>query len=266
MQIESDLQRAIERQEFVLYYQPIFNLSTFQIEGFEALMRWHHPTAGVVSPANFIPVAENTGLIASLDIWALNQACQQLRQWQMQYPQLPLSVSVNLSGKQFMRPDLIPQIDRALVANEVSGRFLKIEITETVLIQNAQAAIELLRQLRQRHIQICMDDFGTGYSSLSYLHRFPIDILKIDKSFIDSLQAARQGDGTQDDGTQDNGTIVRAILNLAHNLNLQVVAEGIETLYQIHYLQSHRCHSGQGYFLAKPLPVSEVPDFLTNHA
>ncbi len=266
MQIESDLQRAIERQEFVLYYQPIFNLSTFQIEGFEALMRWHHPTAGVVSPANFIPVAENTGLIASLDIWALNQACQQLRQWQMQYPQLPLSVSVNLSGKQFMRPDLIPQIDRALVANEVSGRFLKIEITETVLIQNSQAAIELLRQLRQRHIQICMDDFGTGYSSLSYLHRFPIDILKIDKSFIDSLQAARQGDGTQDDGTQDNGTIVRAILNLAHNLNLQVVAEGIETLYQIHYLQSHRCHSGQGYFLAKPLPVSEVPDFLTNHA
>lgn len=255
MQMESDLQRAVERQEFALYYQPVIDLSTFQIEGFEALMRWHHPTAGVVSPAHFIPVAENTGIIASLDIWALNQACQQLRQWQDQYPKLTLSMNVNLSGKQFMRPDLIPQIDRALIANDISGRCLKIEITETVLIQNAQAAIELLRQLRQRHIQICMDDFGTGYSSLSYLHRFPIDVLKIDKSFIDSIGSSSDNDG---------GTIVRAILNIAQSLNLQVVAEGIETPEQMNYLQAHHCRSGQGYFFAPPLASHQVQQFLAH--
>lgn len=267
MQVEGDLQRAIDRQEFVLYYQPVINLKTFQVEGFEALMRWHHPTAGLVPPNDFIPVAESTGLIASLDLWALNQACQQLRQWQLQYPHIPLSINVNLSGKQFMRPDLIPQIDRALVANEISGRYLKIEITETVLIQNAQAAIELLRQLRQRHIQICVDDFGTGYSSLSYLHRFPIDILKIDKSFIDSLQGhpASPVYPSSPDNSDDNGTIVRAILNLANSLNLKVVAEGIETHGQMQYLQAHQCHSGQGYFFAQPLTSHQVQAFLTQY-
>lgn len=267
MKVESDLQRAIDRQEFVLYYQPVINLKTFQVEGFEALMRWHHPTTGLVPPNDFIPVAESTGLIASLDLWALNQACQQLRQWQLQYPHLPLSINVNLSGKQFMRPDLIPQIDRALVANEISGQYLKIEITETVLIQNAQAAIELLRQLRQRHIQICMDDFGTGYSSLSYLHRFPIDILKIDKSFIDSLQCHPDlpSHDSSPDHPDDNGTIVRAILNLANSLNLKVVAEGIETHEQMQYLQTHQCHSGQGYFFAHPLTSRQVQTFLAQY-
>ncbi|MEB3290342.1 MAG: EAL domain-containing protein [Leptolyngbya sp.] len=256
MQVESDLQRAIDRQEFLLYYQPLINLSSGQVEGFEALMRWHHPTTGVIPPGDFIPVAESTGLIVSLDLWALNQACHQLRQWQLQYPDLSLSVNVNLSGKQFMRPDLMAQIDHALVANEISGRSLKIEITETVLIQNAQSAIDLLDQLRQRHIQVCMDDFGTGYSSLSYLHRFPIDILKIDKSFIDALQ---------DSTNNNNRAIVGAILNLGRSLNLKVVAEGIETLDQMQYLQTHQCHSGQGFFFAQPLKPSDVPAFLAQH-
>ena len=221
-------------------------------------MRWQHPLWVLVSPMTFIPVAENTGLITALDVWALNQACHQIREWQRQYPQLGLYINVNLSGKQFMRPDLITQIDRALATHDLSGHCLKLEITESVLIQNAPAAIELLRKLRQRHIQVCMDDFGTGYSSLSYLHRFPIDVLKIDKSFIGSLQGAGQG--------QDDYEIVRAILNLANGLNLAVVAEGIETLDQVQYLQTHHCHSGQGYFFSKPISVAEAHVFLAQHS
>lgn len=254
MQMENDLRRAIERQEFVLHYQPIVNLATTRVQGFEALMRWQHPVAGMISPMDFIPVAENTGLITTLDVWALNQACQQLRQWQQQYPHLNLFVNVNLSGKQFMRPDLLSQIDRVLAINHLSGKSLKIEITESVLIQNSQAAIDLLRQLRQRRIQVCMDDFGTGYSSLSYLHRFPIDVLKIDKAFINSLQTG--------DRRRDDNAIVRAILNLANGLNLAVVAEGVETPEQVQYLRTHHCQSAQGYFFSKPLPAAEVPHFL----
>lgn len=256
MRMENDLRRAIERQEFTLHYQPIVNLATAQVQGFEALMRWQHPTVGTISPVDFIPVAENTGLITTLDLWALNQACQQLRQWQQQYPRLNLFVNVNLSGKQFMRPDLLTQIDQALASNSLSGKSLKIEITESVLIQNSQAAIDLLRQLRHRRIQICMDDFGTGYSSLSYLHRFPIDVLKIDKTFIASLQ--------MDSHRRDDNAIVRAILSLANGLNLAVVAEGVETPEQVQYLRTHHCQSAQGYFFSKPLPAKDITNLLTH--
>ncbi|PSR19608.1 hypothetical protein C8255_01070 [filamentous cyanobacterium CCP3] len=248
MQLENDLRRALEHGELRLFYQPIVTLATGVIQGFEALVRWLHPHRGLVPPLDFIPVAENTGLITNLDLWTLNEACRQISQWQQQFAvSKQFTVSVNLSGKQFVRPDLIQQIDDALDRNGLEGRQLKIEITESVLIQNAQLAIELLKQLRQRHIQVCMDDFGTGYSSLSYLHRFPIDVLKIDKSFVTTLQDPQPCQGDYE--------IVKAIINLATNLNLTVVAEGIETANQAHYLKAHQCQGGQGYYFSKPLSV-----------
>ncbi|MBW4461549.1 MAG: EAL domain-containing protein [Nodosilinea sp. WJT8-NPBG4] len=255
MELENDLRRALERGELRLYYQPIINLATGTPQGFEALVRWQHPHRGLVPPLDFIPVAENTGLITALDLWTLNEACRQLSYWHQELPHShSLTVSVNLSGKQFVRPDLIQQIDAALSHNHLQGQHLKVEITESVLIQNAQMAIDLLKQLRQRRIQICMDDFGTGYSSLSYLHRFPIDVLKIDKSFITNLH--RSGPSTGD------YEIVKAIISLATNLNLTVVAEGIETAEQAAYLQAHQCQGGQGYYFSSPLPVEDATAFI----
>ncbi|MBD2231056.1 bifunctional diguanylate cyclase/phosphodiesterase [Phormidium tenue] len=255
MELENDLRRALERCELRLYYQPIINLATGTLQGFEALVRWQHPRRGLVPPLDFIPIAENTGLITTLDLWTLNEACRQLSYWHQELPHSsPLTISVNLSGKQFVRPDLIQQIDAALSRHHLQGQHLKVEITESVLIQNAQMAIDLLKQLRQRHIQICMDDFGTGYSSLSYLHRFPIDVLKIDKSFITNLH--RSGPSTGD------YEIVKAIISLATNLNLTVVAEGIETAEQAVYLQAHQCQGGQGYYFSSPLPVEDATAFI----
>jgi diguanylate cyclase (GGDEF)-like protein/PAS domain S-box-containing protein len=251
MEIENDLRRALERDELRLFYQPIINLATGQLQGFEALVRWQHPRRGLVPPNDFISIAENTGLITTLDLWTLNEACRQLAEWRRQLPaNHPLTVSVNLSGQQFVRPDLIQQIDQALSNNGLQGQHLKVEITESVLIQNAQLAIDLLHQLRRRRIQICMDDFGTGYSSLSYLHRFPIDVLKIDKSFITNLHSPNPNPGDYE--------IVKAIINLATSLQLTVVAEGIETNDQRQYLQTHHCQGGQGYLFARPLPVAEA--------
>ncbi|MGB6016017.1 MAG: EAL domain-containing protein, partial [Nodosilinea sp.] len=251
MQIENDLRRALERSELRLFYQPIVDLVTGATQGFEALVRWQHPQRGLVPPLDFIPIAENLGLITALDLWTLNQACWQLSQWQRQFAaSQQLTVSVNLSGKQFVRPDLIQQIDSALARNGLQGKHLKVEITESVLIQNAQLAIDLLKQLRQRHIQVCMDDFGTGYSSLSYLHRFPIDVLKIDKSFVTPLH--------NPEPVQGDYEIVKAIISLATSLNLTVIAEGIETAKQARYLKAHRCQSGQGYYFSKPLSVESA--------
>ncbi|HZG39199.1 MAG TPA: EAL domain-containing protein [Nodosilinea sp.] len=255
MQLENDLRRALERSELRLHYQPIINLANGQVQGFEALVRWQHPQRGLVPPIDFIPVAENTGLITILDLWTLNEACRQLSQWQRQFSaSRHLTVSVNLSGKQFVRPDLIRQIDQALERNGLQGQHLKVEITESVLIQNAQMAIDLLKQLRQRQIQICMDDFGTGYSSLSYLHRFPIDVLKIDKSFVTTLHSPNQ--------SQSNYEIVKAIISLATNLNLTVVAEGIETAVQARYLKAQQCQGGQGYYFSRPLSVEAATAFV----
>ncbi|MGF1570495.1 MAG: EAL domain-containing protein [Nodosilinea sp.] len=259
MQIENDLRHALERQEFRIHYQPIFELATGQIQGFEALVRWQHPERGLLLPLEFIPIAENTGLITALDLWVLNQACGQLHQWRQQFPAYPdLTINVNLSGKQFVRPDLIQQIDRALTSNHLSGQYLKVEITESVLIQNAQLAIDQLRQLRQRQIQICMDDFGTGYSSLSYLHRFPVDVLKIDKSFISGFPQA--------EASQGDSVIVKAILSLAASLNLMVVAEGIETAEQWQYLQENHCLWGQGFHFARPMAADQVAILLAEQS
>ncbi len=259
MELENDLRRALERSELRLHYQPIVDLATGYVQGFEALVRWQHPRRGLVPPTEFIPIAENTGLITTLDLWTLNEACRQLSAWHQRFDHSHhLAVNVNLSGKQFVRPDLIQQIDAALAHNGLEGRHLKVEITESVLIQNAQLAIALLEQLRQRHIQICMDDFGTGYSSLSYLHRFPVDILKIDKSFITNIPSS--------DPSQGDYEIVKAIIGLAESLNLTVVAEGIETREQMQYLQSHRCQGGQGYYFSRPLTVKAATEFIAQLA
>jgi diguanylate cyclase (GGDEF)-like protein len=252
LQLESDLQRAIERQELSVYYQPILSLASHDIQGFEALVRWHHPEQGIISPGEFIPIAEETGLIIDVDLWVVEQACHQLKRWSQRLPSLSsLTVSVNLSGQQFSYPELISRIDQILKDSELSGSQLKLEITEGVLIENTEMAATILQQFQDRDIQVCLDDFGTGYSSLSYLHRFPIDSIKIDRSFI-----------TQLDTDSEKSEIVKAIVNLALNLGINVVAEGLETPQQLIYLQSIKCQWGQGYLFSPPLDFAAASEFL----
>ena len=254
LQLENDLRRAAERQEFLVYYQPIMSLETNRLAGFEALVRWQHPTQGFVSPADFISIAEETGLIVELGRWVLEESCRQMRQWQMEIPnQMPLTVSVNLSGKQFTQTDLIEQVKGILNDTGLDPRFLKLEITESVVMENAEIAKSMLTQLRAIGVKLSIDDFGTGYSSLSYLHRFPINTLKIDRSFISSMSA---GD--------ENMEIVRTIMTLANNLGMDVVAEGVETEKQLAQLKEIKCEFGQGYLFSKPIPAEAATELLRN--
>jgi diguanylate cyclase (GGDEF)-like protein len=253
LQMENDLQRAVEGGQFHLHYQPIVSLGTEDIYGFEALIRWPHPQHGFISPVEFIPIAEETGLITAIDLWVLQEACKNLYQWQQDYPKMgPLTISINLSGKDFTQPDLLAKIDHILDEAHLGGESLKVEITESVLIQNAEQATIILQELKARQIQICIDDFGTGYSSLSYLHRFPIDILKIDRSFIMRLEEA-----------SENQEIVKAIVNLGINLGLMVISEGVETEGQLDFLKSIGCDYGQGYFFSRPVESQNVLEQLT---
>ncbi len=242
LRLEMDLRQAIKRHEFYLQYQPIVSLKTGRISGFEALVRWHHPERGFISPNEFIPAAEETGLIVPIGRWILKEACQQLRIWQECYMSyFPITISINLSTKQFLQADLIDQIDHILQGTEIDGSLIKLEITESVIMEN-QKSDELVEQFRDRQIRVCLDDFGTGYSSLSYLQRLKVDTLKIDRSFIQDL-----------DHNQDNLKIVEAIITLAHQLGMDVTAEGVETPQQIQLLRTLGCESAQGYFFAKPL-------------
>ncbi|MBD1861162.1 MULTISPECIES: EAL domain-containing protein [Trichocoleus] len=248
LHLETDLRRAIERQELRLHYQPIVSLTTGRIHGFEALIRWQHPERGLMSPAEFIPVAEETGLIVPVGLWVLREACQQAQKWQKQFStSFPLTMSVNLSGKQFSQPDLIGQIEQILQATALDARSLKLEITESVMMENAESATKMLLRLKALGVQLHIDDFGTGYSSLSYLHRFPIDQLKIDRSFVKRL-------GADDESAE----IVRAIVTLAHNLGIHVTAEGVETAEQLTQLRALECEYGQGYFFFQPLTEAVV--------
>lgn len=248
LHMETDLRQAIKLQQFHLNYQPIVSLATGRLAGFEALVRWQHPERGLISPDEFISVAEETGLIIPLGEWVLQEACRQLKAWHQQFPHhLPLSVSVNLSGIQLQTPDLIAQIDQLLQTVELPGHCLKLEITESMLLENAAAAAAVLEQLQARQIQVSIDDFGTGYSSLSYLHCLPINTLKIDRSFVNRMSADRK-----------NLNIVKAILNLARSLELDVVAEGVETQQQWQHLQALGCEYGQGYFISRPLEEKAV--------
>ncbi len=252
LRLENELRRAIDRQELLLHYQPIVNLQSLEIIGFEALVRWQHPEQGLIPPAEFIPIAEDVGLITLIDFWVLQEACLQLQIWKKQFPSAKnLTMNVNLSGKQFSKSNLISQIDQVLERNNLSKGSLKIEVTESILIEKTSLATQILHELNERHIQTCIDDFGTGYSSLSYLHRFPIHTIKIDRSFI-----------TQIGTNSENNEIVKAIIVLGINLGLNVVAEGIETAEQLKVLQSYGCHLGQGFYLFKPLEAAAIDKLL----
>jgi diguanylate cyclase (GGDEF)-like protein/PAS domain S-box-containing protein len=242
LQLETDLRRALDRDEFKVHYQPIINLHNGRVIGFEALVRWHHPQRGVVMPDEFIPVAEETGLIVPVGREVLRESCRQLHEWRHSFPDLQLSVSVNLSGKQFRQPDLVEQIERILDAWQLPPALLRLEITESVIIDNTEAAIDTLSRLRSIGVRLDLDDFGTGYSSLSYLHRFEMDAIKIDRTFVSAV-----GD------RGENSAIVRTIVNLARNLELEVIAEGVETPEQVAILRALDCELVQGYLFARPM-------------
>jgi diguanylate cyclase (GGDEF)-like protein len=243
LQLENDLQNAINLQQFYLNYQPIVSFVTGQIVGFEALVRWRHPSRGLVPPSEFIPTAEKTGLIVALGEWVLSEAVACLSKWQLQFPDyLPLNMSVNLSGVQLFAPNLLPLLDSLLRVHNLKGEFLKLEITESVLMENAEEAAGVLELLKARQVKVCLDDFGTGYSNLSYLQLLPIDTLKIDRSFVCCLEEGGK-----------NVTLLEAILNLASSLELEAIAEGVETQDQLIILRSLGCNSYQGYFFSRPL-------------
>lgn len=248
LQLENDLRGAIGRQEFVLNYQPIVSLKNFRIVGFEALIRWHHPQRGLISPLQFIPMAEETGLINAIGYWTLEESCRQLKSWQEQFPGKPaLFVSVNLSTKQFAQADLIEQIERVLQKIDLDSRFLKLEITESVLVENAERVTAMLVKMQQLGVRLSLDDFGTGYSSLSYMHSFPIDTLKIDRSFV-----------TDVDTELGKIEIIRTVVGLAWNLGMETIAEGVETKTQMYQLKALKCNFAQGYYFAKPLAVKDA--------
>jgi len=246
LMLENDLQRSLEQQEFVLYYQPIVHLQTQKLAGFEALLRWQHPERGMVSPGEFIPCMETTGLIVPVGMLVFKQACQQLRTWQQQ-GWTEITMSVNLSVRQFACPTLLADIDRVLSETAINPGYLKLEITESAIMDNAEMAIALTKELRSRQIQISIDDFGTGYCSLGYLHHFPVDTLKIDRSFVNQIQAENR-----------NYQVVNTIIALSNQLELAVIAEGIETTQQLEWLQQLGCQFGQGYLFSKPLPAAEI--------
>lgn len=254
LQLENDLRRALERQELRLHYQPIVALATGKIVGFEALVRWQHPERGLISPIKFIPIAEETGLIIPLGQWVLHEACRQLKVWQEQFPSTPpLTVSVNLSSRQFSQQSLIGEIRHTLETTGLAANHLKLEITETAIMENTESAMDMLLQIKEMGIQLSVDDFGTGYSSLGYLYRFPMDLLKIDRSFISRVDV---------DG--EKLELVRTIITLAWNLGMDVIAEGVETTKQLAQLKALKCEYAQGYLFSKPLCVADVETLLGN--
>jgi diguanylate cyclase (GGDEF)-like protein len=254
LQMENDLRRALEREELRVYYQPIVSLENGQLAGFEALIRWQHPERGFINPADFIPLAEDTGMIAPIGLWILRRACQQLAQWQWRSPAYrSLFMSVNLSGKQVAEPDLVSQIREILEETHVDARHLKLEITESVVMESAELAAQLFKRLKALGVQLSIDDFGTGYSSLGYLHRFPLDTLKIDRSFVGRIGEAAE-----------NIEIVRTIVSLADNMGMDVVAEGVETLGQLAQLRKLNCQYGQGYLFSRPADATSIDSWISH--
>jgi diguanylate cyclase (GGDEF)-like protein len=252
LEMERDLRRSVERREMFLQYQPIVSLDTGAVRGFEALARWRHPERGVIPPAKFIPIAEETGMIIPIGIWVLGEACRQIRRWQELYPaNEPLTISVNLSGKQFMQRDLLEQVEAVLRQTGLDPGSLKLEITESVVMDNIETATRTLERLRALGVELSIDDFGTGYSSLSYLQRFPVSTLKIDRSFVSRM--------TESEGTAE---IVKTIMTLAQNLGMGVVAEGVETELQREQLKALECEFGQGYYFARPMDDDDAEELL----
>jgi len=255
LQLETDLRDALERDEFINYYQPIVSLESGKIIGFEALLRWRHPTRGLLQPSEFIPVAEETGMIRELGWWNLREACRQIAVWNArQNGQAPLIMSVNLSVKQFPQHNLVTEIGKLLVETGISPDILKLEITESTVMADPTAAVAMLSQIKSLGIKLSIDDFGTGYSSLSYLHRFPLDTLKIDGSFTKTMIEGGE-----------SAEIVRTILPMANSLRMNVIAEGVETAEQLAILRQLRCEFAQGYYFSKPVAADEAGALMASH-
>ncbi len=250
LRIEGDLRNALERGEFLLYYQPQVDMRTREIVGVEALIRWQHPELGMVPPARFIGLAEETGLIVPIGAWVIREACRQSRQWQLDGLG-HLRMAVNLSARQFSQQDLVESVATALKDAELSPEYLEIELTESLVMADVDHAIGILRELKALGVKLSIDDFGTGYSSLSYLKRFPIDVLKIDRSFVNDITV-----------DPDDAAIVTSIISLAHSLRLLVIAEGVETIEQLTYLRKHECDQIQGYFFSRPLAAEAMTRML----
>lgn len=246
--LETDLRRATENQEFVVHYQPIVSLSDFRIAGFEALVRWQRPDFGLVMPGGFISAAEDTGLILWIGRWILQEACRQICAWNVEFPCAPpFTIAVNISAKQFVQADLVSQISQVLSESGLAPSNLRLELTESVTMRDENRTTRVLSELRKLGVRMCIDDFGTGYSSLSYLRRFALDILKIDRSFVNDLL-----------NNSESEEIVKTILNLGRNLRMEVVAEGVETLEQMNMLRSLNCEFAQGYLFSRPLDAATV--------
>jgi EAL domain-containing protein (putative c-di-GMP-specific phosphodiesterase class I) len=244
MALQTDLRRALERHEFLVHYQPKICIGTGEVTGVEALLRWQKPEDGLVPPAAFIPLAEETGLIVPIGERALRLACSQAKAWQAEgIPHLP--VAVNLSAVQFSEEDLAGTVQRILTETGLDPAGLELEITESAIMKESEKAIAMLKAMREMGIRITMDDFGTGYSSLSYLKRFPISSLKIDRSFIAEVMS-----------NSDDAEIIRAIIAMSHRMKLKVVAEGVETAEQLEFLRREGCEEAQGYYFARPMPAA----------
>lgn len=254
LRLETDLRRAIERHELVVFYQPVVDMTTQTLHGFEALVRWQHPTRGLLTPDSFVPIAEETGMICAIGNWVMRECCRQMRVWQDSYPRTPaLHISVNVSTRQLSEADVPAQVLAILNETGLDPRSLSLEITESALMQNLATSAEVLQRLHDMALTIHIDDFGTGYSSLSYLQNLPIDALKVDRSFV-----ARLGEGT----TQIE--IVRAIVSLAQNLGMGVIAEGVETLAQANALQALNCKHAQGFLFSRPVPAAEAGQIIVH--
>ena len=256
LELENDLRQALKLNQFALFYQPIIRLIDGKIAGFEALLRWQHPTKGLISPNDFIPIAEETGLIIPLGEWVLNKACHQLSIWHNKFSHCPtIDISINITVNQLKCPEFLATIDRILAHNKIPGSSIKFEITESMLMQNSEQIMSVLSQIKARKIKLCIDDFGTGFSSLSYLPRFPIDILKIDRSFVSFM-----------DCDENNFEVVRTIISLANTLGIKVVSEGIEKVTQLEQLQSLGCEFGQGYLFSRPLNAESAELMISSNS
>jgi EAL domain-containing protein (putative c-di-GMP-specific phosphodiesterase class I) len=252
LQLETDLRKAVDREEFLLHYQPIVSLLSGEIVGFEALVRWMHPERGLTFPAAFVPLAEETGHSIPMGEWVLREACRQLQTWRAALPsERSLWVSVNLSSRQLLQPGLLKLVESCLEQAQTDPSSLHLEVTEGVIMAEPEAATAMLVGLRELGVGLPLDDFGTGYSSLAYLHRFPITSLKIDRSFVN-----RVASGGEDE------VIVRTIVSLAHNLGMDVIAEGVETAEQLERLTALGCEFGQGFYFSKPVPAEEASQLL----
>jgi len=248
--VEAELHRAVGEQQFVLHYQPKVNLDSGLVTGSEALLRWRHPQTGLVSPDRFIPVAEACGLIVPIGRWVLGEACRQVQRWQAG-GLAPGSVAINISALEFRCPDFVAGVRAALARTGLAGASLELEITESVLMDDVAASAAILHQLKQLGVSLAVDDFGTGYSSLSYLNQFPIDVLKIDRSFV---QAIARPDG--------DGAIAGAVIAMGSSLGHRIVAEGVENQLQLRFLRQHRCTEGQGYLFSRPLSAERYGGLL----